>query len=96
MPGIAEIPIYQIYTPDSDAGNAFLAEYGLSWEQVGFALRRYAEQKNRTIGTIISASVDGVIFTPVKDWQRGNGLIDIAIVPWREVFDLCGSILDDF
>jgi hypothetical protein len=93
---MAEIPIYQVYTPGSAAGDAFLAECGLSWEQVGIALRRYAEQKNRTVGTIIGASVDGVIFTPVKDWQRDSGLIDITIVPWHEIFDLCRSILDDF
>jgi len=96
MPSMAEIPIYQVYTPDSDAGNAFLAEYGLSWEQVGIAVQRYTEQKNTTLGTIIGASIDGVIFTPVKDWQRDKGLIDITIVPWHDIFDLCRSILDDF
>lgn len=93
---MAEIPIYQVYSPDSDAGNAFLAEYGLSWEQVSIAVQRYAEQQNTTVGTIIGASIDGVIFTPIKDWQRENGLIDIAIMPWREVLDLCRSIIDDF
>ena len=96
MPGMAEIPIYRVYTLGSAAEDAFLAEYGLSWEQVGIALQRYAEQKNMIVGTIIGASVDGVIFTPVKDWQRDNGLIDITIVPWREAFDLCRSLLDDF
>lgn len=93
---MAEIPIYQIYTPDSDAGNAFLAEYGLSWEQVYIAIRHYAENKNTTVGTMIGASIDGVIFTPIKDWQRDKGLIDITIVPWHDIFDLCRSILDDF
>ncbi len=93
---MAEIPIYQVYTPGSAAGDAFLAEYDLSWEQVGIALQRYAKQKNAKVGTIIGTSVDGVIFTPVKDWQRDNGLIDITIVPWLEVLDLCRSLLDDF
>lgn len=94
MPGMTEIPTYRIHTPGSPGEVELLAVHGLSREQVATALRLYAAREGAVVGTVLGASVDGVIFTPVADWQpdspSDDGFTDITIVPWPEIRDLLG------
>lgn len=95
MPDMAEIPTYQIHTPSSPGEAELLAAHGLSREQATEALRLYAAREGATVGTVLGVSVDGVIFTPVTDWQpdapTGDGFTDITIVPWAEIRHLSQS-----
>lgn len=98
MPGMAEIPTYQIHTPRSPGEAELLAAQGLSQEQVATALRLYAAREGAVVGTVLGVSVDGVIFTPVADWQpdspTDDGFTDITIVPWQTIRDLSGAAPD--
>lgn len=92
MPGMAEIPTYRIHRPGSPSEAKLLAAHGLSREQVATALQLYAAREGVVVGTVLGASADGVIFTPVADWRpdtpTDDGFTDITIVPWRVIPEL--------
>ena len=95
MPGMAEIPTYQIHTPGSPGEAELLTTHGLSREQAATALRLYAAREGAVVGTVLGVSVDGVIFTPVADWRpdtpSGDGFTNITIVLWAEIRHLSQS-----
>lgn len=98
MPGMAEIPTYRIHTPGSPGEAELLAVHGLSRERVATALRLYAAHEGAVVGTVLGASIDGVIFTPVTDWRpdapMDDGFTDITIVSWQTIRDLSDSTPD--
>ncbi len=97
MLDMAEIPTYRIHTPGSCGEAELLAAHGLSWEQTEMALRLYSAREGAVVGTVLGVSIDGVIFTPVANWQpdmpTSDGFTDITIVPWQTIRDLLVSIL---
>lgn len=90
---MAEIPTYRIHTPGSPGEAELLAAHRLSRKQVATALRLYAAREGAVVGTVLGVSVDGVIFTPVADWQPDASIdddfTDITIVPWTEIRAMC-------
>lgn len=57
----------------------------------------YAAREGAVVGTVLGVSVDGVIFTPMTNWQpdapvpTDDGFTDITIVPWAGIRALCCS-----
>ena len=80
-----EIPTYRIYTAGSPGEAELLALHGLSQEKVVIALKLYA-----AVGTVMGISIDGVIFTSVKNWtlSSANQFTDITVIPWQKIREL--------
>lgn len=87
---MAEIPTYRIYTAGSPGEAELLALHGLSQERVATALQLYAALENAAVGTVMGISIDGVIFTSVKNWTLSSTdqFTDISIVPWQKIREL--------
>lgn len=84
-----EIPTYTIYTPGSEGEAALLSVHGLNQRKLNKAIKAYAKREDATIGTLLGISVDGVVYTPEKDWSRDNaeGLTTIKIIPWPQLIN---------
>lgn len=82
-----EIPTYTIYTPGSEGEAALLLQHGLSKEQLDEAIKAYTAQEGVIIGTLLGISIDGVVYTPDKDWSResAEGLTTLKIIPWSDL-----------
>lgn len=98
MLDMAEIPTYRIHTPGSLGEAELLAVHGLSRKQAEMVLGLYVAREGTVVGTVLGVSIDGVIFTPVADWQpdmpASDNFTDITIVPWQTIRDLLASIPD--
>lgn len=82
-----EIPTYTIYTPGSEGEQTLLSAHGLTKRKLNKAVKAYAKQEGVIIGTLLGISVDGVVYTPEKNWSRDNseGLTTIKIIPWSRL-----------
>jgi len=87
---MTEIPTYRIYTAGGSGEAELLALQGLSQEKVATALELYAAIENAAVETVMGISIDGVIFTSVKNWTLSSAdqFTDITIVPWQKIHEL--------
>ncbi|MGN7439365.1 MAG: hypothetical protein ACTHOO_12065 [Alcanivorax sp.] len=87
-----EIPTITIYTRGHPLETMILGIQDLTREQVGEALRLYAQQHDTVVGTILGVTVNAAVFTPITDWDRHNNPepADIHFIPWEEIRTLLG------
>lgn len=82
-----DVPFIQIFTRYSPGETLILGVQGLSIVQMEEALALYAARHNTSVGTILGVTVQGAIFTPTKNWQRGQNTepTPVRIVTWNEM-----------
>jgi hypothetical protein len=95
MHGLLKQPGYRLYSPDSQAAEALLAEQGLNPADLERALARLERAEGTSVRTIVGINEDGVFGTSRAGWHADlpDAYAELFIpVLWVRVLELLGRV----